>query len=162
MGTKETPPKTAAVGQVAPTWSLPIASGGMLSSADLKDENVLLYISAGTGCGPCVTQVGEIERFPDRLKELNVRLVPIMPDEPSQVVEAAATFKITTPILADTDLKVSKAFDTITAGGHMGGLPNHTFILVDRKGVVRWRKDYPSMQAGAQEVFGEIEAALKA
>ena len=46
------------------------------------------------------------------------------------------------PVLADTDLAVSKSYDANSYGMMGDSTDGHTFIVVDPDGVITWRADY--------------------
>jgi hypothetical protein len=41
-------------------------------------------------------------------------------------------------------------------------LPGHGFVLIDRQGVVRWAKNYPSMRVDPRYLLNTAKTALKA
>jgi peroxiredoxin Q/BCP len=54
----------------------------------------------------------------------------------------AADAKLTTPVLSDPDLAVSRAYDA-NQYGMMGDMRDgHSFVLVGPDGVIEWRADY--------------------
>lgn len=58
-------------------------------------------------------------------------------------------YEITTPLIADSDRKIAKSFGvlgSIPAGDGMhDDTTDHTFVLVDKTGHIRFIKDYPKM-----------------
>lgn len=148
-------------GSRAPEFSLPTTDGRIVSLASLKGRNALLYFNEGSGCDPCITQIAEIESHQAHIDELNLMLVPIMPNDAATVRREFARFKIRTPGLIDAALSVSRAYDTL-GRGHHAHLPGHTFVLLDSTGVTRWRGDYPSMYVATTELLDTVAARLKA
>jgi len=81
-------------------------------------------------------------------------------DRVADAQQAAETYRITTPLVADEDRDMTGAYDVLGQGMH----PNtagHTFILVDRQGVIRWRRDYwlgsePTMYVPPNKLFADI------
>lgn len=54
--------------------------------------------------------------------------------------------QLTLKILADPNRTVSKAYGTLGLPSTMhADRPGHTFIIVDRDGVIRWKKDVADM-----------------
>lgn len=49
---------------------------------------------------------------------------------------------LTTPVLSDPDLAVSKTYDANSYGMMGTSRDGHTFILVGPDGTIRWRADY--------------------
>lgn len=150
---------TVAMGAAAPAFSLPATDGRSVSLASLRGRNVLMYFSEGIGCDPCLTQIVELERHQAHMDRLGITLVPIMVNAAPVVTEEMGRFGLNTPVLIDASKSVSRAYDTL-GRGHHAGLPGHSFIAVDKNGVLRWRGDYPGMYVGADEMLGQIEKKL--
>lgn len=54
--------------------------------------------------------------------------------------------KLALPILADEDRAVSKAYGVLGLPSTMHpDRPGHTFLIVDRQGLIRWKLDVPDM-----------------
>lgn len=147
-------------GTRAPAFSLPATDGRTVSLDGLAGSNVLLYFNEGAGCDACFTQMVEIEQSLNRLEDLGVRFVPVMTNPAAPVRAELARFGLTTPVLIDASKEVSRAYDTL-GRGHHADLPGHSFILIDREGVIRWRGDYPSMYVGTSELLARISASLR-
>jgi peroxiredoxin len=103
----------------------------------------------GVMCQACLVQIQALQQHFAHLKNLHMTLVSITNDDASTLAMAGRDYKITTPLIADADRTIVKSF------GVMGGVPfgvgmhadtaNHTFVLVDKSGKVRFIKDYPRM-----------------
>lgn len=66
----------------------------------------------------------------------------ITTDPANQIVTKVADMRLTTPVLSDPDLAVSKAYHA-NAYGMMGdSRDGHTFVLVGPDGTIQWRADY--------------------
>ena len=150
----------AVVGAAAPAFSLPSTAGGTVSLDDLRGRKALLYFSEGVGCDPCWAQIVDIERERRRFEQLGLELVPVMPNGGPLASREAARFEIRTPILVDEFKEASAAYDVL-GRGHHADLPGHSFILVDERGAVRWRKDYSTMYVSVDDLLGDISAGLK-
>ena len=82
-----------------------------------------------------------------------------MVDPPDLLAQEAARWDLTLPILVDGEKDAAKAYDAL--GGMHADKPNHTFVLVDKDGVVRWSRDYPSMQADNESVIEQVRNLAK-
>jgi peroxiredoxin Q/BCP len=138
------------VGARAPAVSgRDVVSGRQLSSKQLAGKDVLYYLSEGVMCQACLVQIQALQQHFDHLKGRHLTLVSVTNDDPTTLAQAASDYKISTPLIADTNREIVKSF------GVMGGIPSgvgmhndtadHTFVLVDRTGHVRFIKDYPKM-----------------
>lgn len=130
-------------GRSAPDLSLPSTTGGEVSLADYRGKSVLLYFQEGLGCQPCWDQVRDLER---RMPDLNAAgvddLLTITTDPADLLKQKAADEGLTTPVLSDTDLQVSRRYET-NSFGMMGDSRNgHSFVLVGPDGTITWRADY--------------------
>lgn len=129
--------------QQAPAFELPSTTGGTVALEDYRGENVLLYFQEGLMCQPCWTQLTDIEARMDDFAAAGVDRVVSVTSDPIDALEQKVQLEgITSPVLSDRDLSVSKQYDT-NSYGMMGGSHNgHSFILVGPDGQIRWRADY--------------------
>ena len=135
-------PTAAQIGAPAPAFDeRDVISGQAISSAALQGKNILLYFSEGAACAPCLQQIQALEQRSADLKQRGLVLVNVTNDEAGIALQAAQQYRITTPLIADDDRNMSGAYDVLDQGMHADTL-GHTFILVDSKGVIRWRRDY--------------------
>jgi peroxiredoxin Q/BCP len=149
------------VGATAPSVSgHDVVSGREINSKDLAGKDVLYYLSEGVMCQACLVQIQALQQHIAHLNGRHLMLVSVTNDDASTLAQAAADYKITTPLIADTDRKISKSF------GVLGGVPagvgmhadtaNHTFVLVDKSGKVRFIKDYPTMWADVNTLLEQL------
>lgn len=133
----------ASAGSKAPDFSLPSTTGGKIALSDYYGKkNVLLYFQEGVMCDPCWKQIVDIEKEYGKFTSKDIELVSITVDPLNALVKNSKRFGITTPILADEDLKVSTAYDVLKEAMHPGSRPGHTFFLIDKKGNIVWKKAY--------------------
>jgi peroxiredoxin len=130
-------------------------SGRLMTSSYLKNRNTLLFFSEGVMCQACLEQIQSLERVSSQLAKRKLALVSITPDWPEDLRQAAASYKIHTPLLSDESRMMSRAYDVLGLGMH-ADMPGHTFILVDRHGVIRWRHDYTTMFVPPEKLLKEI------
>jgi len=135
-------------------------TGEPVSSDSLRGKNVLLFFSEGVMCQACFQQIQALEAREAELKQRGLVLVNITNDRAGDAQQAAATYRLSTPLIADEDRNMSSAYNVLGQGMH----PNtagHTFILVDRAGIIRWRRDYwlgsdPTMYVKPDKLFADI------
>ena len=154
-------PTAEQIGTPAPAFDeRDVISGQAISSAALRGKNVLLFFSEGIMCQACFQQIQALEARDADLKRRGLVLVNITNDKAGDAQQAAATYRLSTPLIADEDRDMSSAYDVLGQGMH----PNtagHTFILVDRAGIIRWRRDYwlgsdPTMYVKPDKLFADI------
>jgi peroxiredoxin Q/BCP len=130
-----------AVGAAAPTFSeRDVVTGAAITSASIQSHKTLLFFSEGVMCQACFEQIKGLERMGDVLERRGIRLVSITPDTAADLEQAIGQYRIATPMIADDDRDMSRAFNTLGQGMH-ADTPGHAFVLVEG-GKVVWQRDY--------------------
>ncbi len=144
--------------QEAIQFELPTTDGDTVALEDsLADGDTLLYFSMGVGCDGCFAQIPEIETG---LAERGVNLLSVMVDPAPMVAAEATRFGIETPILIDTGGQVSRDYGMVGVYGH-ADRPSHSFALIRRDGSIGWVRHYAEMFVPADDLLGELDAALE-
>jgi len=165
---KEQTTKRVIAGMVAPDFTLPDTAGGTFRLSDYKGKsNVLLFFSEGLACQPCLSQMRDLDSLNDQFTGLGVLAVSVSGDPISMLSDWVRT---SGPkygkVLSDQSLSVSKTYDLLGADISMmpGTAPGHTFILVNKSGVVVWRQDYGpnNMYVPNNEIIAAVRKALGA
>lgn len=151
----------SSVAGAAPGFALQSTDGKTVSLADYRGKNVVLYFNEGVGCGACFYQMNDIEQHAADLGKADVTVLPIVMNPADQVRQEMARYGLRTPYLIDADGSVSRAYGTLGKGMH-GGLPGHSFVLIDKHGVKRWNGEYPSMYLPTAELLKEVSSHLGA
>lgn len=149
------------VGAVAPrVVGNDVLTRNRIDSKSYAGKNVLYYLNEGVMCQACLVQIQALQQHVAHMNGLRLTLVSITNDDASTLAMAARAYKITTPLIADTNRSITKSF------GVLGGIPhgvgmhadtaNHTFVLVDRSGKVRFIKDYPKMWADVNTLLEQL------
>jgi peroxiredoxin len=130
-------------GATAPEFALASAGGDRISLADFRGRNVLLYFQEGLSCQPCWDQIRDLEQNQTALRNAGVDAVVSITTDPADLIgRKMADEKLTTQVLSDPDLRVSREYDA-NQYGMMGEMRDgHSFVLVGADGVIRWRADY--------------------
>ncbi|MBU2883153.1 peroxiredoxin family protein [Psychrosphaera sp. B3R10] len=114
-------------GQSPIGFNLPSASGGKLSLADiLTDQHVLLVFYRGDWCPYCIDQFSTIQPVLPQLKQYNVKLVAVSPDQQSAAQNTQRKFGQDYTFLMDTDLQVTKQYGINSEEG----LPHPAVFLI--------------------------------
>lgn len=101
-----------------------------------------------------------------RFKQLDVSLLSISFDPAEELLPEITSLGIQTPMLIDSDHKVSEAYGVLQWAVATGE-PGHTFVLVDAQGRIAWIRDYGAPQNGGtmyvpvEELTAEIERHLQ-
>jgi cytochrome c biogenesis protein CcmG/thiol:disulfide interchange protein DsbE len=141
-----------AIGKTAPQYATQLLNGDSVSLAGLKGKVVLLNVWA-TWCHPCRDEIPQLEALHQKHRSAGLEIVGVSIDA-AGTEEGIRTFirdfKMTYPVWFDPDERVTAQFLTV-------GVPE-TF-LIDRAGVIRWRKIGP-IAAGDSSLAAAIERAL--
>jgi len=96
------------------------------------------------------------------LQKRGIHLVSITPDSPSDLRQAIAQYRITTPVISDQDRSMSQAFNTLGEGMH-ADTPGHAFALIDKGKVLfyrdYWLAPYRTMYVQPSRLLADIPAA---
>jgi peroxiredoxin len=130
-------------GKPAPAFTLTSGDGKAVNLADYHGRTVLLYFQEGLSCQPCWDQIRDLEHNHAALQAAGVDAVVSITTDPAELIGRKATDeKLTTPVLSDPDLAVSRAYDA-NQYGMMGDMRDgHSFVLIGPDGLIRWRADY--------------------
>ena len=154
------------VGEIAPDFELPSAMGEPFRLSAQRGRQVLLYFHEGLGCAPCWKQIEDIQADLETFTALGLDTIAAISIDPASAQrQRAETRRISVPVLADQNRGVSATYDALAYGMMMGATPGHTFILVGRDGVIRWRADYGgppeyTMYVPNPTLVAELRAAL--
>lgn len=136
------PQVAAAVGAIAPDFTLSDQDGKSFTFSSLRGQWVLLFLYRGYWCPYCMLEMSDFAEHSDQLAELGVRLIPISVDDQEhahEVWEKAAGKKFT--ILSDPNSVVIKKYGLLHESGHAGAdIALRTTILVGPDGRERWRR----------------------
>ena len=156
------------VGQAAPGMSLPASTGRQISLQSLHGKTVLLYFQEGVGCEPCWKQIKDLEASSAAVRAAgNEKVISITTQPVNLLRQKARDEAITTPILADTRLAVSKAYQANRYGMMGDSMDGHSFILVGPDGTIRWRADYGgppkyTMYVPVKQLLADLKAGRRA
>lgn len=137
------------IGKAAPDFTLPSYKGSPISLSSLLGKKVVLFFNEGIVCYPaCWNQVAALGTD----KELNndqIATVSIVPDQRDEWVKAVKQQpdlgKET--LLLDVGVGTSKKYGVLDleSSMHKYAKPGHTYVVIDKKGVVRYTYDDPTM-----------------
>jgi cytochrome c biogenesis protein CcmG/thiol:disulfide interchange protein DsbE len=145
-------PARVEIGLPAPAYVSQTMSGDSISLASLKDKVVLLNVWA-TWCHPCRTEIPELKAIQARYGSRGLELVGVSVDAEGNddgIRDFMKEFDMQYPVWRDPGERVSTQFLVI-------GVP--ATFLIDRKGILRWRKTGP-IAPNDTALAGAIERAL--
>jgi len=149
-------------GSVAPDFSLFSTTGTTISLSNYKGKNVLLFFNEGVMCAPCWQEISRLERFKNDFAQLNTFIIPISVDDQKTWDPIIKEERITTPILIDTDRKVSEAYKVLKTPSSMhDDRPGHTYIHIDPQGKIHSSADFPNMNVPTNILLEHIQQYQK-
>lgn len=77
---------------------------------------------------------------------MEVEFISIMVDPAFDLKPEAEIRGITTTVAADATLRASKDYGALGKSMHPGLKPGHSFILIDKTGIIIWRWDWTADQ----------------
>jgi peroxiredoxin len=149
----------AAVGSRAPAFTgTNVITGKTVTSAQLSGKKVLYYFSEGSGCQACMVQAQSLEQESAALHAQNITLVSVTNDSPSILRQAASAYRLKGTFVADPERTLTTRFGALGGGMH-ADTADHTFILVDQAGIVRFHQDYPNMWVEPADLLSTLSRA---
>ncbi|MEK7565462.1 MAG: peroxiredoxin family protein [Patescibacteria group bacterium] len=149
------------VGKTAPDFTLESYSGEKFTLSFLKGKNVILFFNEGLMCYPsCWNQVAAFGKDL-QFKDKNIIVLNITVDPKKDWQEAVGKMPdlAAATVLLDTDKKISTLYGVLTlpSSMHRGQFPGHSYIVIDKKGVVRFVHDDTEMAIRNKELANEVE-----
>lgn len=149
------------VGKSAPDFTLEGYNGDKITLSSLKGKKVILFFSEGLMCYPaCWDQIaafGTDKEFASK----NTVVLTIVNDPKSEwkgAIDKMPELAQAT-VLLDTSKQVSITYRMLSlpSSMHKGQLPGHTYVVIDKEGIVRYVKDDPQMAIRNQELLTEVD-----
>lgn len=148
------------VGKPMPDIQLADKDGKLYTTADFKGKNTVLFFNEGLMCYPaCWNQIasfGSDERFnSDQIQAISV-VVDSANDWKTAIAKMPQLAKATT--MFDANANASKQLGMVTTASsmHRGSLPGHTYVVIDKEGIVRYVFDDPNMAIANDMLFTKI------
>lgn len=104
-----------------------------------------------TWCEPCREEIPLLISLYDKYRDRGVEIVGIGVDQLSKIVEFAANYKITYPLLIGD----ARALELMRSLGNEAGALPYT-VLLDRRGAVAYRKLGPFRQGELDAILGPL------
>ncbi len=148
------------VNKPAPDFAFADRDGKIYSLNELRGKNIILFFNEGLMCYPsCWNQIVALAKD-ERFKNAGtvVLSVVIDPLEDWQKAIDKMPELASAVVVFDKGGAVSKKFGTLTVPSsmHYGSFPGHSYVLIDKQGVVRYVLDDPNMGIHNDSLMEEI------
>jgi peroxiredoxin Q/BCP len=156
------------IGTTAPAFTLTASTGKQVSLKNYRGKNVLLYFQEGLTCQPCWDQLTDLEKSSTQVKAAGIdAIVSVTTDPADLITRKTKDMGLTTPVLSDPDLAVSKTYNANSYGMMGTSRDGHSFILVGPDGTIRWRADYGgapdyTMYVTVNKLLADLKAGARA
>jgi peroxiredoxin len=143
-------------GKPAPNFVLTDRQGKQYTNESLKGKKVLLFFNEGLACYPaCWEQMKQLSND-SRLNTDDIITLSVVTDtkESWQNATAKTSELAAIKVAFDEGSIASKAFGMTQAPSSMhGGVPGHTYVVIDKDGIVRYVLDDPRMGINNAKVY---------
>lgn len=147
-----------------PDFSLVDRDDNVYSSDTLRGKNVVLFFNEGLMCYPaCWNQIVSLSKD-ERFKNDDTVVLSVVVDSKEDWQRAVNKMPelAQATVVYDGGASISKKFGVLSTPSsmHPGSLPGHTYVLIDKEGIVRYVFDDPQMGIRNDQLVAEI-AKLK-
>ncbi len=148
-------------GKEAPDFSLESYDGKQVNLKELRGKKVVLFFTEGLMCYPsCWNQMAAFTKD-SAFNNKDTITLSIAVDRKQDWKEAVEKMPELSKaiVLFDTNRRVSSEYGVLTlpSSMHKGQFPGHTYLIVDKEGIVRFVKDDPEMGVRNDELKSELE-----
>ena len=149
------------VGKSAPVFSFADRDGKVYSQDTLRGKNTVLFFNEGLMCYPaCWNQIvsfSQDERF--KSEETVVLSVVVDPQQDWQQAINKMPELAQATVVFDPGGTVAKQYGMLTVASsmHYGQFPGHSYVVIDKEGIVRYVFDDPNMGIRNDQLVVELD-----
>lgn len=149
------------MGKTAPPFTLESFDGQKINLESFRGKKVVLFFTEGVMCYPsCWNQIAAFGKD-SVFKSDSVATLVVTVDSKSQWKQAVDQMPelASMPVLLDTNRSVSQNYGVLTlpSSMHKGQFPGHTYLILDKDGIVRYVMDDVGMGVRNTELKAELE-----
>ncbi|OGH15665.1 MAG: hypothetical protein A3C22_00120 [Candidatus Levybacteria bacterium RIFCSPHIGHO2_02_FULL_37_10] len=148
------------VGKKAPDFILSSSNNNDISLSSLKGKKVVLFFNEGLMCYPaCWNQIAELAKD-IRLASQDIAVLSIVVDASADWKNAISQMPdlAKATVLFDTARSISQNYGILTlpSSMHRGTMPGHSYVVIDKNGIVKYVFDDPSMSLQNNLMVSEL------
>lgn len=148
------------VGKVAPDFTLESYDGKKITLSEYKGKNVILFFNEGLMCYPaCWNQIAAFGKDTELGKKAVILNITADPKNNwKQAIDKMPELASAT-VLFDSNRQVSQKYGVLTlpSSMHKGQFPGHSYVIIDKEGIVRFTRDDVSMAVRNNELALEVD-----
>ncbi len=149
------------MGKQAPDFTLYNYDSKKVTLSEQKGKKVVLFFTEGVMCYPsCWNQIAAFGKDEIFKKEDTVifSIVVDTKNEWKRAIDKMPELGATT-VLFDASKTISKEYGVLSlpSSMHKGQFPGHTYLVIDKEGIIRFIKDDPQMAVRNDELKIELE-----
>ena len=149
------------IGKEAPDFILESYDGKQVNLRQLKGKKVVLFFTEGLMCYPsCWNQMAAFAKDStfDNNDTVTLSITVDRKEDWRQAVEKMPELSRAI-VLFDTNRQVSNEYGVLSLASsmHKGQFPGHTYLILDKEGMVRFVRDDPQMGIRNDELKIELE-----
>ena len=143
----------------APDFVLESYDGTKVTLSELKGKNVILFFNEGLMCYPaCWNQIsafGKDTQLQSKAVVLNITADP--KDDWKQALDKMPELAGAT-VLFDSSRQVSQEYGVLTlpSSMHKGEFPGHSYVIINKEGIVKFVRDDVQMAVRNNELIAEL------
>ena len=148
------------IGTIAPDFTLETYHGDKITLSSLKGNSVILFFNEGLMCYPsCWNQIVAFGKDAELGKKAVLLSITADPknDWKSALDKMPELAQAT--VLFDSNRQVSAKYGVLTlpSSMHKGQFPGHSYVIVDKNGIVKFVQDDVQMAVRNKELSSEID-----
>ncbi|MBI2443868.1 MAG: redoxin domain-containing protein [Candidatus Magasanikbacteria bacterium] len=154
-------PLDALVGKPLPDFTLADRDGKIYNKETLRGKTAVLFFNEGLMCYPaCWQQIAGLAADP-RLQRADAVMLSVVIDPPGEWQRAINKMPELgkANVLFDANSTVSRQLGMLTAPSsmHYGSFPGHTYLVIDKEGVIKHVYDDPRMALHNDQLVEELK-----
>lgn len=151
----------ALLNKPAPQFSLQDRNGNTYNPENLKGKNVVLFFSEGLACYPaCWQQIVAFGTDP-RFNNADTIALSVVLDSPEDWQKTTQKMDgiDKANIIFDKGGQVSREYGmmNVTSSMRVGTSPGHTYVVINKQGIVKYVFDDPSMAVRNDKIASELD-----
>ncbi len=159
-GAPNTEQLNSLIGKPMPDIQLADKDGKIYSPADFKGKYTVLFFNEGLMCYPaCWNQIASFGSDA-RFNSDTIQAISVVADSANDWKTAIAQMPqlAKAAMMFDNGANASRQLGVLTTNSsmHRGSLPGHTYIIIDKDGIVRYVFDDPNMAIANDMLFKKI------